>query len=1261
MSLSKTTLLPISHIVRDPAPNAAQSKAITELSKDLVVSAGAGSGKTWVLTERYIEMLNHGTPPYRIIAITFTEKAAAEMKSRIRKAVRKRCELAVGDDELNAWTEMLNQLKRATITTIHGFCSRLLRDHPLEAGIDPQARVLDAVESGLLLDEQFMIVVEKVLSQKDDRAAQLYFEFPSKTSLLTALKMLYTMMRTHHRDRASLWDETVASLERRKAEIPIVRDRLLKELTTLADEVDKLSAETKKKPPQYLLKAQAWAERIADIAKRLTEWDGVMTEEWAVFLSGTPKQMWNRDNGRLRELRESVQAFFELLISLGEAPPYRQLLNWCLDIVEEAKEKYRAAKKATHAIDFNDLEELAVRLLENHPSVVAKWQSKLDFLMVDEFQDTNSLQKAMIDRISDHGRTITRFVVGDGKQSIYKFRGADVEVFQQIGKEIRQSGGEAIGLNENFRTQHRVIEYINSFFHFLMQPADDAPPFVVAYEALQPFRKPANDEAAIELLCINPDPPTDTEEGMQGEGYHFLGNDADALNGDEENQEAANNRELEAEHVADRIYQMVSSREKLVWKKTADPDAEQRGPSESAHPVQFGDIAILFSNKTHMGVYESALQQRGIPYIVLGGQSFYEKQEILDLVNLLHLLWNDEDEIALVGFLRSPFVHLHDETLFWLTRNRTLASAFMELQEKPKELEASQWNKLTLARHRLLSWRLRRQVEGLAPLLQEILEETGFADLCFALEHGAQVAANIEKFIELARRLVDQQGHDLIDFISFIETMREEEVKEQEAEVIRDRGDAVQLMTIHASKGLEFPVVFLPHLDRNLISQAGGAPRVMYHAGKGLALKLQREGTLPVGDGWFDALAEEEKQRVMEEEKRKLYVAMTRARDYLVLVATQKEIKNPVEELKNQWLDWIVKHLGSCVETSAAGALQLNELPPGVIQHRTGWSMKVHWAERSKTAFSTSSLVRMGEADSEESTAAKVSGNSAHSMTDFPLLSPMPMPMDSLPTYSVTAIMEYLRCPRAFYLSEIEGWDLEGWKSKVDSGNSALALTALQLGNIVHRVCEKLDRLSFSNQLSDNHEKQIKPIILWAALQEGLLPEQLTTVHETIRPYIASYLSSNWFHDIVSRQVSSVRSEISFHYRMEGGVLSGIIDKMLLYPDGTVTLMDFKTNRIADGLHGQEAAIKRAATNYLPQAYIYALVVEELLGRKVRESILFFLEPGIPFHVNLNRDLLQEQKRRMQGALQRIRQSRENPALFQEKCGLPFCLCEQLK
>jgi ATP-dependent helicase/nuclease subunit A len=459
------------------------------------------------------------------------------------------------------------------------------------------------------------------------------------------------------------------------------------------------------------------------------------------------------------------------------------------------------------------------------------------------------------------------FIVGDPKQSIYRFRGADVSVFDRVAKDIEAHGGKRVVLDENFRSVKGLLTVFNELFAELMGTEYDT---TVPFAPLAAIRDglATNNLSCVELLTIDP-----------------------------ENSGNAEARQVEAKAVAAHIQQMVAKEGYLL-------DTEQ-GPRR----LEYRDVAILFASTTHQAVYEAALQAYDVPYYVLGGRNFYQRQEIVDVINLLKVIDNHHDATALAGVLRSPLFLLADDTLaylqlqagsIWAGLGQPAILGQLALDQRAAAMKA--WELLN---------RLRR-LQGLVPIAELIslaLNETSYDTFTLTQFMGVQQYANIHKLIGLARQYQTTEAATLSDFLRYVVKLMEDGAQEGEAQIESEQGNTVKLMTVHSAKGLEFPVVLLPDVDRTFKYDAGS---LLFDEELGLGLKLRSSS----GDWQITSrhqlVAQREKQLSLLEMKRLLYVAMTRAKDRLVLSTSSSII---VDDKKIQAL------AGKDFTTSAIGRI----------------------------------------------------------------------------------------------------------------------------------------------------------------------------------------------------------------------------------------------------------------------------------------------------------------------------------------------------
>lgn len=697
--------------------------AYLDTSKSVVISSPAGSGKTEKLASRYIALLDGGTAVEKILCITFTEKAAAEMKERILNKLQK--------EHPGLLADVKDKIPLMRITTIHSFCLRLLKRFTIELGLDPGLSVMDEAASDILWTEA---VYESLMFDEDTGGG--FFN--------------------------------------------AIKSRGIRGWGGVKDALD----EIKKKSP------------LSDM---------MLDSKNRIALIG------------------------------DESRPLLDLYGICLD-------SYRRKKLDGHLLDFSDLEYLAYKALSLNVdchNILYSFDEHTDHLLVDEFQDTNSIQWRIIDKLTeewragmgakrDKGRTPTIFLVGDEKQSIYQFRGANVSIFQGAKDELGRWLGEGFrfeAIEENYRSLPNIVKFVNELFSEIMVGAGNQY-FMTKYE---PFRA-KRDEAGghVELLLFN------------GEGG------------------AASTRAKESMILAKKIKSIRGLVEIFENKKK--------------RPCDYGDMAILLRKRTHLSAIESGLRGHGVPFIVLKGVGFFDETETALLIELISFLCAPHHNHSLFCVLRSPLFDMKESTLFNLMRG-----ADRSLYENLKNSDNDYFKN---ACEKLDRWLNASRTVPLQLMIEDILTE----NRGWSYFSEPQRAANVKKFITLIESYYTE-GLSNIEIRERLLRQRDN-AQVAKANINAEGMNAVKIMTIHAAKGLQFPIVFLPSLDESI------SPR---------STKLAIDES---DDGFVLALEEDSKKREKmepfkwrklkeeQEEKRLFYVALTRAMDYLCMTGALKEKNN---------------------------------------------------------------------------------------------------------------------------------------------------------------------------------------------------------------------------------------------------------------------------------------------------------------------------------------------------------------------------------
>jgi len=1173
-----------------------QRRAVETLDRSLVVTAGPGAGKTRVLVERVLRILEGGLANMEeIVAITFTNKAANEMKTKIRLALRELARRAPS----RRWHEAMRQLETAAISTIHGFCARLLRAHPVEAQVDPEFTILDEFRSRVLLLRAVEEVIEENLEAEDVVIGRLVIGY-SRRGLIEAIADLYMMVRAlgMHREQVIALTERA---RRTSADYRAAVERLeeiVRRLEAFPKPTERMAAQIAAFVHAYRLYGP-----LLRLEPRIE--DAPVLEECLRALRDARVEK----RGRMSELAAAVEACLEEIELTFYDASAGEVIAALDRLLQRVDERYMAFKREVVGLDYEDLQWKAREVLRTHPAIADSLRREIKFLLVDEFQDTNALQKEIIDLLRGGGDRPQLFIVGDAKQSIYNFRGAAVEVFLRAQRELQEHGGAHIELERNFRSTAGLVRFFNAFFARLMRVEEGAWS-AERLEALgrTPFlesvaQRDGNVAAPIELLLeIGPHVRT-----------------------------AEDARRWEAQRLAERIARMVREGERLVGEEMGDG-------RERVRAVRYGDVALLFRAMTDVKVYERALRERGIPYYVLAGRGFYEREEIRDLLSLLQFLENTTDELALVAALRSPLFGLSDETLFWL---RQAAEASDEGWLDPHPL-------LTSLRHHERVWgiaaeerpRVARAAEVLAhllhlrdrlslvELLQEILALTQFDAIQATAFDGHQRVANIRKLIELARGFEASGPHALSDFTAFVQQFAEM-AEESEAQVTTETADAVRLMTVHKAKGLEFPVVIIPDLGRPFRRDA---PPLIFDRAAGIGMKVpDHRGRLH--ETWS-------RRRVLEvlqlreyfEHQRVLFVAMTRARDYLILsgAAEQLGVREKGAEaapflLGASWLEWIVRVLGLSDVETLPEEYEWNGVKIRIALGRG--EAREREAIASETLIARYPQLERGEPIS-PSLLPPLSESQREAIERVRRrLAPPPMDVSaSVSPIAVTRVLALHRCPLQFYFESV--LNLPAWDEVEDAmalSEEATRVPSTLRGRIVHRFCEEydgsepwavvLDRLVEEMVVGESDVLRGAPVGTAQAAErqvEASWDERVRAYRERVlrdvRPLVETYVRSDLYRMIEAilwgEKPGRVESEREVLYRTAWGIVRGRLDKVIWTEEGTAWIIDFKTNRVGEDLGA-------LVEEYALQMQIYALAVQQAWRPRAVRAELYFLDPDV--------------------------------------------------
>ena len=826
-----------------------QRRAVELRGVSVVLSSGAGCGKTSALTERYLSHLRHdGADVGQVVAITFTDRAAREMRARIRQAITGQLQSATGDEALR-WRKHRRDLEAAPICTIHSFCGNLLRQHAVLAGLDPRFEVLQEVLAATIRQEAVTAELQALLTSAGDSRVDLHdlvvlYGWPATVQAVEELIGEYDppawerwLARTPEAIAADWLGSQRDALRRQWVDYLVTAYPPIAHCLALLRSVPCIGPETRGNVARILNTTPQLATTpdLAGLIAELVEAAKVGKERAKAWADETTYRDVQHAFREYRDkLPEKLALFLEEPADLVGAVETGQRF---LRVARQVAQAYQNRKRRIGAVDFQDLLVLARDLVRDHAEVRAVLEQRYRYVLLDELQDTDPVQMELVELLCGsiglrHGKL---FAVGDDKQSIYRFRGADVRLFDALRATVAEPG--RLSLSCNFRSQPPILDFVNALCSQRFP----------RYEPLEAHHPRLHDEPCIEFLW-----------NMPGDG--------------EGKRNAPLVRRREAEAIGRRIVELLQDPTPRVY--------------EAGHlrPVRPGDIVLLFRSMSNVGLYESALRRLGLDYYLVGGRAFFAQQEVYDLLNLLRCLENPEDAVSLAGTLRSPFCCLSDESLTILALHRDGLWAGLHDEERLAMVCADQKPAVLRARRVLGRWQEHKDRLPIARLIGEVLADSGY-DAALQFEFlGDRKLANLWKLVDMARTFDRSVVFGLPDFIRQLGHQVERQPREEQAATQPENADVIRLMSIHQAKGLEFPVVIVPDLAAVARGEQFAVAR--WHRDYGCLVRPPAEDEPPPFSkfGWrlgetADTLAE------WAEDLRILYVACTRARDLLILSA----------------------------------------------------------------------------------------------------------------------------------------------------------------------------------------------------------------------------------------------------------------------------------------------------------------------------------------------------------------------------------------
>jgi ATP-dependent helicase/nuclease subunit A len=1092
-----------------------QQVSAVEAAGEVFVSAGAGTGKTAVLVERVVRAVcDRGLDVDSILVITYTRRAAGELRTRIRAALAER-----------GRHDLARELDGAWISTIHGFCARLLRAYPLAAGLDPRFRELDEAQAAVLRSEAFGSALAEFCAGDDPLRLELLATYGSDR-LRRMLTSVYETLRAAGREldlAVAARPELAERVEElRAAAAPLAADPAATEAQhrTAADLLELLERDQRPDRLMNLTGFKARGDRAAAYNEALGAVEQAALDEAAA-----------RDRALLQELLTQFAA------------------------------RYAQAKAQESALDFEDLQLEARDLLRSRPELRAREQARFRSILVDEFQDTNRLQTDIIDLLRTPETEL--FFVGDEFQSIYGFRHADVQVF----RERREAAGQPLSLTLNYRSRPEVLAAVNELFG--TDFGGEFQELAAAAEFPDPvFGHP------VELLVTD-------KESYKASGVHW--------------------RRGEARAVARRVCELV--------------DAGAATP---------GEIVLLFAAGTDAEWYEDELRRAGLPTYRATGKGYFGQQQVVDLLMYLRLLQNRYDDMALASVLASPFVGVSNDALALLRRVASRRPLFTGLEHSLPPGLADRDERLM----RAFRQRYDRLVEAMPRLSLERLCERVIAEHDYDLAvlarwDGRRRYANLRKLARLARSYEELRGPDVQGFVRFVAEQEAVGARELEAVAEEEGADAVRLLTIHAAKGLEFKVVIVADAGRDRVPPSPDEILALSDGRFGFRVAdpvtAKRRGAFD-----YEAVKEARQEAERAERLRLYYVAMTRAKERLIVsgsvdLGSERETPTPIA--------WVLDRLAADEELAGAG-----EVPVELVRGNARLLVRVDRPGAEAPAIAEPAETEMEEpgqlalfADLDQ-----VSTSTAAAPELPPLVALPEPPLLRVRRLSFTSLSLFEQCSYKYFARY--GLGMSERPVEVEGGEPG-ERSGIEVGTAVHSLLEQIDLAApVSPELED----------------------------EVVRGFVTAYCESDLARRVAA--LEGVEKERHFTFEHDGVLIHGFIDAFYLAANAggeaadvrpgspetsspRALVVDYKTNAL-----GEASPDEIVEQDYRLQRLVYALACFRAGAEEV-EVVYHFLErPDAPVEALFSRADVPELEAELSAAIARIQAGEFRPTPSEFAC-----------
>lgn len=1221
-----------------------QQLAIESRDANILVAAAAGSGKTAVLVERIIQQLLDEENPLNIdeiLVATFTNAAAEEMRNRIAAALESEMKENPHSTHLKKQHAFI---QRSSISTLHAFCTSVVRQYAYLIDVDPAFRIGDEMEMDLLKQDVLDELFEDAYGQEGEAAKTFFTVVDMFTNDRNDIAIEQLILKMHTfamqhpwpnewlKELIHVYENTTATTN--EADISwlqmlkqSIEDELIgyEKMLKRAEEIAMLPDG----PYHYVEALHADQAIISGILSKLENWDDVrafVTESKLKALSRKKVECDEEKKEQIKAIRDQFRkgftkikdAYFQRslashLSDLETLSPYVAVL---VELVKDFTERFQAAKKARALVDFTDLEHFCLQILMDAsstkdaiiPSAIAEnYQAQFKEVLVDEYQDINLVQETILQLVSDQKGNGNMFMVGDVKQSIYRFRHAEPTLFieKYLAYADNPSAGLRIDLSKNFRSRANILHSSNYIFKQVFDEAvgdiayDDKAALIYGNKGYDeiPFTDPSVEVVLIDQNATVPD--KDETENLIG-------------------------MEMEAQMYAKKIRQWIG-------KDNAKPMQVFDKTTNQQRDIQYRDIVILLRSLTGLPTIMETLKKEGIPVYAELKTGYFEAIEIQVMLNYLKIIDNPYQDIPLASVLRSPIFQLDEEELTQIRLQQPKAD-FFEAVKGATSLQTPLGAKLRRFMQQLEEFRALARQGALSTLIWHIFQTTGYYDFVGGIPGGKQRQANLRALYDRAKAYEETSFRGLFRFLRFIERMEEERKDLGEARALSEQEDVVRVMTIHKSKGLEFPVVMIGAMNKGF-NMMDLRSRYLLDKQYGFATKyIDPEKRIAYTTLFYHALQKMEHAHLLSEEMRVLYVAMTRAKEKLVMIGTLNDVQKKLEQTtqlvsaEEKWLlpkhirteaksyfDWVIPAMIRHHHVKDGLQLEDDVKIPHDIQHDdsewkveivAGQSLVTQTKQKEKNAMDIPKMIAdwngvpndlldmQAQEEVEKRLAFTYRYQDAAISRAKQSVTELKRRFDMQDEYSSTQMIRPLTKrleKRPLFLQEEK------------------QLTAAEIGTAMHAVMQHIPLT-----------KQWKADEVGQLLNE-LVEDELLTADEA-KVIDCSLIERFFASDIANLLLTSERvdREVPFTFRIhaqaaypdwqgtsdEYVLVQGVIDCLIHTEDGLIVL-DYKTDAIPEAVI-TDAVKEKYQKRYEVQVHLYTEAMEAITGKKVEQTYLYF-------------------------------------------------------